>query len=100
MTTDPLFHMIVEDVFSIRNRGTVVTGKIETGTLKAGDQVLIRGRNGEKTTTVTGIEAFRKTLEQANQGDTVGVLLKEISREEIQRGDELLSPGSDFTWKP
>ena len=100
MTTDPTFHLIVEDIFSIRNRGTVVTGKIDAGTLKVGDQVMIRGRNGEKTTTVTGIEAFRKTLEQANMGDTVGILLKDISKEDIQKGDELLGPGSDFTWKP
>jgi len=100
MTTDPSFRMIVEDVFSIRNRGTVVTGKIETGTLKVGDEIVIRGRNGEKTTTVTGIESFRKVLDQANPGDMVGILLKDISREDIQRGDEILSPRSDFSWKP
>ena len=100
MTTDPSFHMIVEDVFFIRNRGTVVTGKIETGTLKVGDQVVIHGRNGEKTTTVTGIEAFHKVLDQANPGDPVGILLKDISREDIQKGDEILSPETDFSWKP
>jgi len=100
MTTDPSFRMIVEDVFSIRNRGTVVTGKIETGTLKVGDEIVIRGRNGEKTTTVTGIESFRKVLDQANPGVMVGILLKDISREDIQHGDEILSPNSDFSWKP
>ena len=100
MTTDPSFRMTVEDVFSIRDRGTVVTGKIETGTLKVGDEVVIRGRNGKKTTTVTVIEAFRKVLDQANQGDAVGILLKDISREDVQKGDEILSSGSDFSWKP
>ena len=100
MTTDPLFHMIVEDVFSIRNRGTVVTGKIDTGTLKVGDQVMIRGSNGEKRTTVAGIEAFRKTLDQAHPGTAVGILLKDISREDVQRRYELLSAASDFTWMP
>jgi elongation factor Tu len=63
MTTDPSFHMIVEDVFMIRNRGMVVTGKIETGILNVGDEVVIKGANAEKTTIVTGIEAFRKTLD-------------------------------------
>ena len=99
MTTDPSFRMIVEDVFSIRNRGTVVTGKIETGTLKVGDDIVIRGRNGEKTTIVTGIESFRKVLDQANPGVMVGILLKDISREDIQHGDEIHSPSSDFSWK-
>jgi elongation factor Tu len=100
MTTDPTFHMIVEDVFSIRNRGTVVTGRIETGTLKVGDQVVIKGRNGDKTTTVTGIESFRKTLDQANTGDNVGLLLKDLTKQDVQQGDEILSPDTDFTWKP
>ena len=100
MTTDPFFRMIVDDIFSIRNRGTVVTGKIETGTLRVGDQLVIRGKNGDKATVVTGIEAFRKALEQATAGDMVGVLLKDVSREDVQHGDELLAPGSDFTWKP
>jgi len=100
MTTDPTFHMIVEDVFSIRNRGTVVTGKIETGILKVGDQVVIRGVNGEKTTTVSGIESFRKAQDQANPGDTVGLLLKDLSKQDIQHGDEILSSETDFTWKP
>jgi elongation factor Tu len=100
MTTGPFFHMIVDDIFSIRNRGTVVTGKIEQGTLRVGDQLVIRGKNGDKAAVVTGIEAFRKTLDQATSGDTVGILLKDVSREDVQRGDELLAPGSDFTWKP
>jgi elongation factor Tu len=100
MTTDPSFHMIVEDVFMIRGRGTVVTGKIETGTLRVGDQVVVKGQNGEKTTTVTGIEAFRKALDQANPGDMVGLLLKDLTKQDVQHGDEILGPQNDFTWKP
>ncbi len=98
MSSDPLFRMVVQDVFSIAKRGTVVTGKIETGTLKVGDEVMIRGRGSEKKAVVSGIEAFRKTLQQADQGDTVGVLLKDIARADVQSGDELLSPNSGFTW--
>ncbi len=100
MSVDPFFHLVVEDVFSIAKRGTVVTGRIEAGTLKVGDEIMIRGRGTEKKAIVTGIEAFRKTLDQATTGDAVGILLKDISRQEVQRGDELLSPGSDFSWKP
>ena len=100
MSADPFFHLVVEDVFSIAKRGTVVTGRIEAGTLKVGDEIMIRGRGTEKKAIVTGIEAFRKTLDQATAGDAVGILLKDISRQEVQRGDELLSPGSDFSWKP
>ncbi len=100
MTTDPLFRMVVADVFSIAKRGTVVTGQIETGSLKLGDEVLIRGRGIEKKAIVSGIEAFRKILEQANQGDNVGILLKDISRQDVQAGDEIVSAGSDFTWNP
>ncbi len=98
MSTDPLFRLVVQDVFSIAKRGTVVTGKIEAGALKVGDEVIIRGRGNEKRTTVTGIESFRKTLQQANQGDTVGILLRDVTKADVQSGDELLSPYSDFTW--
>jgi elongation factor Tu len=100
MTTDPFFRMIVEDVFSIVKRGTVVTGKIEGGTLKVGDEVAIQGKNGERKTVVTGIEMFRKVMSQANVGDAVGVLFKDISKQDVQRGDVILCPGEDFTWKP
>jgi len=94
MPTDPFFHMFIEDVFAIRNRGTVVTGTVGAGILRPGDEVVIRGGNEDKRAVVTGIEAFRKVLDQGNPGDTVGILLKDISREEIQRGYELLSPDS------
>jgi elongation factor Tu len=100
MTTDPTFHMIIEDIFNIRNLGLVVTGKIETGTLKVGDQVTIKAQAGEKRATVSGIEMFRKTMEQAGPGDNVGLLLKDILRNDIQKGNEILSPDNDFTWKP
>ena len=98
MSTDPLFRMVVQDVFSIAKRGTVVTGTVEAGTLKVGDEILIRGRGTEKKALVTGIEAFRKVQQQANQGDSIGVLLRDINRTEVQSGDELVSPDSGFTW--
>src|ERR1044071_7018914 len=100
MTTDPFFRMTVQDVFSIAKRGTVVTGTIESGTLKVGDEVAISGKNGEKRTVVAGIEAFRKLLSEANAGDAVGILLKDITKQDVQRGDVMLCPSSDFTWKP
>jgi elongation factor Tu len=78
--TAPFFHMAAEDVFSIAKRGTVVTGKIEGGTLRVGDEVAIQGKNGERKTIVTGIEMFRKTMSQANAGDNVGILFKDISK--------------------
>jgi elongation factor Tu len=100
MTTDPFFRMTVEDIFSIAKRGTVVTGKIEGGTLRVGDEVAIQGKNVERKTIVTGIEMFRKTSSQAKAGDSVGILFKDISKQDVQKGDVILAPGSDFTWKP
>jgi elongation factor Tu len=91
--------MTIEDVFSIKGRGTVVTGKIEAGSLRVGDEVAINGKNGEKRTVVAGIEAFRKILSEANAGDTVGILLRDILKHDVQRGDVILCPGLDFTWK-
>jgi elongation factor Tu len=92
MPTDPLLHMVIEDVFSIRGRGTVVTGRIDKGTLRPGDSIVLRGRSGDRTTVVAAVEAFRKVLDQASAGDAVGVLLADVSRDEVQQGDELLSP--------
>ncbi len=100
MTADPMFHMVVEDVFSIRGRGTVVTGKIEAGALHVGDELVIHSARGDKKTVVAGLEMFRKALEQASQGDAVGVLLRDVDKNDVQRGDELRSSGSDFTWNP
>jgi elongation factor Tu len=100
MSTDPSFKMTVEDVFVIAKRGTVAVGKVESGTLKVGDEITIRGRGGSKRAVVSGLEMFRKVLEQVKSGDNVGILLKDISRDDIQRGDELLGGEIDFSWKP
>jgi len=97
------FLMSVEDVFTITGRGTVATGRVERGTLKVGEEVEIIGLSTEKRkTTVTGVEMFRKTLEQAFAGDNIGALLRGVQRNEIERGQVLAKPGSitphtDFT---
>ncbi len=96
MSPDPLFRMVVEDVFSIAKRGTVVTGKIEAGTVRVGDEILIRRKGSGRKTVVAGIEAFRKGLDQASQGDAVGILLKDVGREQVQKGDELVSASAGF----
>jgi elongation factor Tu len=98
MATDPLFRMTVQDVFSIRGRGTVVTGQIESGTLKVGDEISFRRQGSFKKTMVTGIEAFRKQLQQAQAGDNVGVLLRDINKPDIQRGDVLVGSDAEFSW--
>ena len=92
--TDKPFLMPVEDVFSITGRGTVATGRVERGVVKVGDVVEIIGYHETKSTTVTGVEMFRKLLDQAEAGDNIGALLRGISREEIQRGQVLAKPGS------
>jgi elongation factor Tu len=92
--TDPEFRMIVEDVFSIRGRGTVVTGRIESGTLRVGDAVGLQRDSATLATKVTGIEMFRKQLEQAKAGDSVGVLLHGVDKTGVQRGDVLVAPGA------
>ena len=99
MSTDPFFRMTVEDVFYIAKRGMVVTGKIESGTIKVGDEIAIQGKNGEKKTVVSGVEMFKKIMSQANAGDNVGILLKDVAKQDVQRGDVLLCPGEDFSWK-
>ena len=90
---DKPFLMPVEDVFSITGRGTVATGRIETGVVKVGDKVEILGLGEEKETTVTGVEMFRKLLEQGEAGDNVGLLLRGIEKTEIKRGMVLCHPG-------
>jgi elongation factor Tu len=93
--TDQPFLMPVEDVFTITGRGTVATGRIERGTAKVGDTVEIVGMKEEKKSTViTGLEMFRKTLDEALAGDNVGALLRGIDREEVERGQVLAKPGS------
>jgi elongation factor Tu len=92
--TEKTFLMAVEDVFSITGRGTVATGRIERGTIKVGDNVEIVGISNTKTTTITGIEMFQKTLESGVAGDNVGILLRGITRDNIERGMVLAAPGT------
>ena len=91
---DGAFLMPIEDVFSISGRGTVVTGRIERGIVKVGDTVEIVGIKDTTSTTVTGVEMFRKLLDQGQAGDNVGVLLRGTKREEVERGQVLCKPGS------
>ncbi|RLA15465.1 MAG: elongation factor Tu [Gammaproteobacteria bacterium] len=88
------FLMPVEDVFSISGRGTVVTGRIERGIVKVGEEVAIVGIRDTVTTTCTGVEMFRKLLDEGRAGDNVGVLLRGTKREEVERGQVLCKPGS------
>ena len=88
------FLMPVEDVFSISGRGTVVTGRIERGVVKVGDEIEIIGIRPTTKTVVTGVEMFRKLLDQGQAGDNVGVLLRGTKREEVERGQVLAKPGS------
>tara|TARA_R110000782_G_scaffold117364_3_gene207601 strand:- start:31682 stop:32872 length:1191 start_codon:yes stop_codon:yes gene_type:complete len=91
---DKPFLMPIEDVFSISGRGTVVTGRIETGIVKVGEEVEIVGIKDTKKTTVTGVEMFRKLLDQGEAGDNVGALIRGIGREEVERGQVLCKPGT------
>ena len=88
------FLMPIEDVFGIKGRGTVVTGRVERGTVQTGDQVEIVGFGETRRTTVTGVEMFHKTLDYAEPGDAVGCLLRGVERDEIERGQVLAKPGS------
>src|SRR5881275_1810047 len=91
---DQPFLMPVEDVFSISGRGTVATGRIERGVIKVGEEVEIVGLKATQKTTVTGVEMFRKLLDQGEAGDNVGCLLRGTKREEVERGQVLCKPGS------
>ncbi|HWA79055.1 MAG TPA: elongation factor Tu [Acetobacteraceae bacterium] len=91
---DRPFLMPIEDVFSISGRGTVVTGRIERGVIKVGDEVEIVGLRPTQKTTVTGVEMFRKLLDQGEAGDNIGALLRGTKREEVERGQVLAAPGS------
>ncbi|BBB23465.1 elongation factor Tu [Isorropodon fossajaponicum endosymbiont JTNG4] len=92
--TDKSFLMPIEDVFSISGRGTVVTGRIETGIVNIGDELEIVGIKDTQATTCTGVEMFRKLLDSGEAGDNVGVLLRGIKREEVERGQVLAKPSS------
>jgi elongation factor Tu len=91
---DKAFLMPVEDVFSISGRGTVATGRIERGRVKVGEEIEIVGIKDTTKTVVTGVEMFRKILDEGQAGDNVGCLLRGIKREEIERGQVLAKPGS------
>ena len=91
---DKPFLMAVEDVFSISGRGTVATGRIERGKVKVGETVELVGIRGTRSTTVTGVEMFQKTLDEGMAGDNVGVLLRGLKKEDIERGMVIAKPGS------
>ncbi|ALH82678.1 elongation factor Tu [Sphingopyxis sp. H050] len=91
---DKPFLMPIEDVFSISGRGTVVTGRVETGIVKVGEEVEIVGIKDTKKTVVTGVEMFRKLLDQGQAGDNIGALIRGVGREEVERGQVLAKPGS------
>jgi elongation factor Tu len=91
---DQPFLMPIEDVFSISGRGTVVTGRVERGIVKVGEEVEIVGIRDTQKTTVTGVEMFRKLLDQGQAGDNVGVLLRGTKREDVERGQVVCKPGS------
>jgi len=91
---DQPFLMAIEDVFSISGRGTVVTGKVDRGIVKVGDELEIVGIKDTQKTTCTGVEMFRKLLDQGQAGDNVGILVRGIDREQVERGQVLCKPGS------
>ena len=91
---DKPFLMAVEDVFSIKGRGTVATGRVERGKIKVNDEVEVIGFERDKKTTVTGVEMFRKQMDEGQAGDNVGCLLRGIEKEEIERGQVLAAPGT------
>ena len=91
---DKPFLMPIEDIFSITGRGTVATGRVERGIVKVGDEVELVGLGETKKTTVTGVEMFRKSLDQGQAGDNIGALLRGVDKTEIQRGQVLCKPGS------
>jgi elongation factor Tu len=91
---DQPFLMPIEDVFSISGRGTVVTGRVERGIVKVGEEVEIIGIKATQKTTVTGVEMFRKLLDQGQAGDNIGALIRGIDREQVERGQVLCKPGS------
>ena len=91
---DKDFLMPIEDVFSISGRGTVVTGRVETGVVNVGDEVEIVGIKDTSKTTVTGVEMFRKLLDRGEAGDNIGALIRGVAREDVERGQVLAKPGS------
>ncbi len=94
MTIDKPFLMPVEDIFTISGRGTVVTGRVERGVIKTGEEVEIIGIRPTIKTVCTGVEMFRKTLDEGRAGDNVGILIRGTKREEVERGQVVAHPGS------
>jgi elongation factor Tu len=92
--TDKPFLMPVEDVFSIKGRGTVVTGRVERGTIKLNERIDIVGLRDLQNTTVTGIEMFHKLLDEGRAGDNLGILVRGLKRDDVERGQVLAKPGS------
>jgi elongation factor Tu len=92
--TEKPFLMPIEDVFTITGRGTVVTGRIEQGVVNTGDEIEIVGIRDTQTTTCTGVEMFRKILDEGQAGDNIGALLRGIDKEDVARGQVLAAPGS------
>ena len=91
--TDKPFLMSIEDVFTITGRGTVVTGRVEQGILNTGDEIEIVGLRDTQRTVCTGVEMFRKILDQGQAGDNIGALLRGTKKEEVERGQVLAKPG-------
>jgi elongation factor Tu len=91
---DKPFLMPIEDVFSISGRGTVVTGRVETGIVKVGEEIEIVGIHDTRKSVCTGVEMFRKLLDQGQAGDNIGALLRGVGREDVERGQVLCKPGS------
>src|SRR5260370_27197934 len=91
---DKPFLMPIEDVFSISGRGTVVTGRVERGIVKVGEEIEIVGLKATTKTVVTGVEMFRKLLDQGEAGDNIGALLRGVGREDVERGQVLAKPGA------
>ena len=90
------FQMTIAGVFRIHRRGTVVTGRVKRGTVHVGDLVEIQGQAGTVRTAVTGLEMFRRRIDEAVEGDTVGVFLQDVERDEIQSGDLVVGSASPF----
>jgi elongation factor Tu len=91
---DKPFLMPIEDIFSIQGRGTVVTGRVEKGIVKVGEEMEIVGFRDTRKTVVTGVEMFKKLLDQGQAGDNVGLLLRGVEKEEVERGQVIAKPGS------
>src|SRR5262249_56903657 len=91
---DKAFLMPIEDIFSIRGRGTVVTGRVERGIVKVGDEVEIVGIHPTRKTVVTGVEMFRKLLDEGQAGDNIGALLRGVDKDEVERGQVVAKTGA------